>query len=96
MKRTRIMPYILSRVKALNIKKYGTLTCEICHNPIEYDSFQFDHITPVSKYDRTTTPFRMNGVRNIQIACIDCNLSKSNKIVKNSFKTICNLTENLL
>jgi 5-methylcytosine-specific restriction endonuclease McrA len=79
MKRTPIMQYVLLKVKALNLNKYKVLTCEICHEPIRQGIFHFDHIIPVSRYSKTLTPARMNGIRNLQILCERCNLQKSDK-----------------
>jgi len=88
MKRTAIMPYVLEKVKAENIKKYGELTCELCGTTIEHGVFHFDHVVPVSKYSKKRSPFRMNGVRNLQITCERCNLKKSNKLPKRKYKTL--------
>jgi 5-methylcytosine-specific restriction endonuclease McrA len=87
--RTKIMPYVLKKVKDSNVEKYGELTCERCHSEIEHEIFHFDHIVPVSKYTRKQTPFRMNGVKNLQILCEKCNLEKSNILEKrNAYKTV--------
>lgn len=88
MKRTKIMQYVLDKVKERNIEKYGELTCELCGTIIEHGVYHFDHIIPVSRYSKKRTPFRMNGVRNLQISCERCNLKKSNTIKKQKFKTL--------
>jgi 5-methylcytosine-specific restriction endonuclease McrA len=85
--RTPIMPYVLKKVKENNLALYGQLTCEICKNPIDR-SFHLDHKIPVSKYSKKHTPYRMNGIGNLQITCPQCNLKKSNKLKKYIFKTI--------
>lgn len=77
-KRTKIFPYVLRRVKELNIKNHGELTCDICGLPIGSEPFQFDHIIPVSKYDKARRRFRMNSIHNLQISHSKCNLNKSN------------------
>jgi 5-methylcytosine-specific restriction endonuclease McrA len=87
-KRTKIFTSVLEKVKSDNINKYGVLTCEICKQQIEHEIYHFDHIIPVSRYSKKRTPFRMNGVRNLQITCERCNLKKSNKIKKVKFKTL--------
>lgn len=71
------MPYVLKKVKENNIKKYGQLTCVICGNPIEHESYQYDHCVPVSKYSKVFTPFRLNSINNLQITCPRCNLKKA-------------------
>jgi 5-methylcytosine-specific restriction endonuclease McrA len=88
MARTRILPYVLAQVKEKNIKKYVILTCEICKEPIDNNSFHIDHKIPVSKFARELTPFRKNGIGNLQITCPKCNLVKSNKLIKFTFKTL--------
>jgi 5-methylcytosine-specific restriction endonuclease McrA len=79
MKRTRIMPYVLRKVEQNNIKKYGSLTCEICGGSIEH-IFQYDHVIPVSKFNRDISNGRMNSIKNLQITHKECNKEKSNKI----------------
>lgn len=77
-KRSPIMPYVLYKVVERNISKYGSLTCEICEEPINEDKFHYDHIIPVSKFDRKISKGRMNGIKNLQIAHKGCNEEKTN------------------
>ena len=86
--RTKIMQYVLEKVKEKNITHYGRLTCEACKAPIEGNSLNIDHKIPVSKFSKKRTPFRLNGIGNLQILCPNCNLKKSNKLIKYLFKTI--------
>lgn len=89
MKRSKIMQYVLDKVKQLNLKKYkGLFTCDLCGEAIEHGIYHFDHIIPVSKFTKDLTPHRMNGVKNLQITCESCNLKKSNIIPNEKFKTI--------
>lgn len=78
--RTRIFPYILAKVKELNIKKYGRLTCEICGKPIIKEAFQYDHKIPVSKFIQKLGSYRKNSIHNLQIAHSRCNKIKSDTI----------------
>lgn len=77
------MPYVLHQVQAHNLKKYGQLTCEICGEAIVDESFQYDHIIPVSRFDRELASGRMNSIRNLQIAHRSCNAKKSNSLPEN-------------
>jgi 5-methylcytosine-specific restriction endonuclease McrA len=79
MKRTLVMPYVLNKVQEKNIEKYGKLTCELCHKRIK-TTFEYDHIIPVSKFERNLAKGRMNGIRNLQIAHRICNRLKSNLV----------------
>ncbi len=55
-----------------NIKKYGTLTCIYCTNPIEFGKDTLEHKQPLSKGGT-------NEYYNLGIACRSCNSSKGNK-----------------
>ena len=57
-----------------NIKKYGTLTCVYCLNPVEFGNDSLDHIIPLSR-DGT------NKKENLTIACCKCNCSKGTKLL---------------
>jgi 5-methylcytosine-specific restriction endonuclease McrA len=82
------MPYVLKRVMERNLEKYGVVTCEICKQPIESGLVQIDHIMPVSKFSRKRSPFRMNGIHNLQISCERCNRLKSNHTTRRKFRTL--------
>lgn len=58
-----------------NIKKYGTLTCEYCKNPIEFGKDTLDHKTPLSRNGT-------NDYENLCIACGRCNRRKNTKTVE--------------
>jgi 5-methylcytosine-specific restriction endonuclease McrA len=77
MKRTRIMPYVLYKVKKNNLEKYGQLTCELCKELIENDLFTYDHIVPISKFETVLTWFGPNSIKNLQITHRKCNEQKS-------------------
>ena len=49
-----------------NIKKYGTLTCYLCLNPIEFKQDSLEHKTPLSRGGT-------NEYNNLAVACKKCN-----------------------
>lgn len=55
-----------------NIKKYGTLTCIYCLNPIEFGKDTLEHKQPLSRGG-------INLYENLAIACRKCNSSKGKK-----------------
>jgi len=55
-----------------NIKKYGTLTCYLCGNPIEFGKDTLEHKIPLSRGGT-------NNYDNLEIACLWCNQSKGRK-----------------
>ena len=55
-----------------NIKKYGTLTCYLCLNPIPFGKDHLEHKIPLS---RSGT----NEYNNLSVACQKCNCSKHDK-----------------
>ncbi len=55
-----------------NIKKYGTLTCIYCLQPIEFRKDTLEHKQPLSKGGT-------NEYNNLGIACRKCNSSKNAK-----------------
>lgn len=55
-----------------NIKKYGTLTCYLCLNPIPFGKDHLEHKIPLS---RSGTNFK----ENLDVACQRCNLKKNTK-----------------
>ncbi len=63
---------ILQRVYEDNIKKYGTLTCIYCLNPIEFGKDSLEHKQPLSRGGT-------NIYENLAIACQRCNCRKHNK-----------------
>lgn len=63
---------ILQRVYEENIKKYGTLTCYLCLEPVKFKNDTLEHKTPLSRGGT-------NYYRNLAVACRRCNLSKRNK-----------------
>lgn len=62
----------LQQVYEDNIKKYGTLTCYLCFNPIEFKKDHLEHKQPLSRGGT-------NDYENLGIACSKCNLKKNNK-----------------
>jgi hypothetical protein len=55
-----------------NIKQYGTLTCYLCLQPIEFRKDHLEHKTPLSRGGD-------NSYINLGIACAKCNMKKHNK-----------------
>ena len=55
-----------------NIKQYGTLTCYLCLNPIEFGQDHLEHKTPLSRGGT-------NERDNLDIACQKCNRKKNIK-----------------
>ena len=55
-----------------NIKKYGTLTCYLCLEPIQFGKDHLEHKTPLSRGGT-------NARRNLDVACQRCNCKKHNK-----------------
>ena len=63
---------IIQLVYEDNIKKYGTLTCVYCHNPIQLGKDSLDHKMPLSRGGT-------NNYENLCIACRSCNSRKNVK-----------------
>ena len=55
-----------------NIKKYGTLTCELCFNPIILGDDSLEHKTPICRGGT-------NDYSNLAITHLKCNLRKGKK-----------------
>lgn len=55
-----------------NIKRYGTLTCYLCLQPIEFGKDHLEHKIPLSRGGT-------NARENLDIACQKCNNKKFNK-----------------
>lgn len=58
-----------------NIKKYGTLTCYLCLQPIQFKQDCLEHKTPLSRGGT-------NEYNNLEIAHRRCNCKKNNKTEK--------------
>jgi 5-methylcytosine-specific restriction endonuclease McrA len=58
-----------------NIKKYGTLTCIYCLNPVQFGKDTLEHKQPLSRGGT-------NLYENLAIACQRCNSSKGKKTEK--------------
>ena len=63
---------IIQLVYEDNIKQFGTLTCYLCFNPIEFGKDTIDHKIPLSKKGT-------NNYANLAIACRSCNCKKNVK-----------------
>lgn len=66
---------MIQQVYEDNIKKYGTLTCIYCQEPIQFGSDSLEHKTPVCRGGT-------NKYENLAIACICCNKRKNRKTVE--------------
>ena len=66
---------ILQQVYEDNIKKYGTLTCYLCLEPIQFGKDHLEHKTPLSRGGT-------NARKNLDVACQRCNCKKHNKTEK--------------
>jgi len=55
-----------------NIKKYGTLTCYLCLNPIKFSEDSLEHKIPLIRGGT-------NEYNNLAVACIKCNHRKNKK-----------------
>lgn len=62
-----------------NIKKYGTLTCYLCLEPIEFGNDHLEHKVPISKGGT-------NEYCNLGVSCKMCNLSKKDLTVDEFLK----------
>lgn len=58
-----------------NIKRYGTLTCIYCKEPIQFGKDTLEHIVPCGKGGT-------NEYSNLAIACKSCNSRKNCKTVQ--------------
>lgn len=61
-----------------NIKKYGTLTCYLCLNLIEFGKDSLEHKIPISRGGNSQYD-------NLEISCRRCNSKKQNKTVEEYF-----------
>lgn len=55
-----------------NIKRYGTLTCYLCLEPLEFKKDSLEHKTPLCRGGT-------NEYSNLAVACISCNSRKKEK-----------------
>ena len=77
---------VVQQVYEENIKKYGTLTCELCFKPIQFGQDSLEHFHPVSRKD-TYIGFDINERSNLGVAhgrgSVElCNQRKNNKTMK--------------
>lgn len=47
---SKITPDIIQEVYESNIKKFGTLTCELCFNKIFFGEDNLEHFIPIARY----------------------------------------------
>ena len=71
---------IIQMVYEDNIKKYGTLTCYLCNNSIEFGKDHLEHKTPLSRGGD-------NQYSNLGVSCAPCNFRKHDKTVEEFTKT---------
>jgi 5-methylcytosine-specific restriction endonuclease McrA len=60
-----------------NIKKFGTLTCELCIQPCEFGQDALEHFHPISR--RAEYGGDINERKNLGVAHKRCNESKGSK-----------------
>ena len=63
---------LIQQIYEDNIKRFGTLTCYLCLQPIPFGKDHLEHRVPVSKGGT-------NNYENLAIACQKCNCSKHTK-----------------
>ena len=76
--RTRTKDLTIKTVQLVyedNIKKYGTLTCYLCLEPIEFGKDDLEHKIPLCRGGN-------NEYANLAVACEKCNCKKYNKTVE--------------
>lgn len=66
---------VIQRVYEDNIKRYGTLTCNLCLKPILFGQDSLEHLLPISRGGT-------NLYENLAIAHKKCNISKGNKTLE--------------
>ena len=69
---------ILQKIYEENIKKYKTLTCELCFNPIKFGKDSIDHKIPISR----ATEFPEVVINSRQNLCVAHRLCNSYKRTK--------------
>jgi hypothetical protein len=83
-----------------NIKKYGTLTCELCFKPVKFGQDSLEHFHPVtriSEYKGSNINERANlGVAHGNKSKEQCNGRKNSKILNEWFEVhpeykVCNV-----
>jgi len=89
----RVIPYCskltietIQQVYENNIKKYGTLTCELCFEPILFGEDSLEHFIPLSRHKEfphidLNAPNNL-GVAHSQFSKEKCNLYKNSKTLK--------------
>lgn len=63
---------IFQKVYEDNIKKYGTLTCYLCENPVPFKKDNLEHKIPLSRGGS-------NLYENLAVSCQKCNCRKGTK-----------------
>lgn len=69
---------VIQSIYEANIKKYKTLTCELCFNPIVFGSDSLEHFTPLSRGGN-------NKKYNLGVAHNICNIRKGKKTLREWF-----------
>lgn len=77
---------IVQMVYEDNIKKYGTLTCYLCLNPIQFRKDHLEHKIPLSRGGT-------NLYDNLAVACQGCNCRKNCKTEEEFRKAVLNICQ---
>lgn len=79
----KITLIVVQQVYEENIKKHGTLTCELCFNPIEFGQDSLEHFHPISR--ASSYNGNVNERKNLGVAHKSCNDKKLAKTLKEWF-----------
>ena len=69
----------VQRVYEDNIKKFGTLTCVLCFEPVEFKDSSLEHLTPITRGGS-------NLYENLGVAHLICNIRKQTMTLDEWFK----------
>lgn len=82
-KKTKLTIKLIQMIYEDNIKKYGTLTCYLCLQPIAFTKDNLEHKIPLVRGGT-------NEYNNLGIACKKCNAKKYTKTLKEYMQEVSN------